>query len=647
VRLVSSFAAASLALGGLTAAASPAAAADSVIELPMNHVNDMFVDDARSHLFLTGGGSHGVHVRDLAGGPVAVIDNQPGAAAMAVSSDGSTLYVALFSGDAISAIDTTTLTEVARYATGAATCPRGLAVSGTQLWFGYGCNSGGNIGVVELAGEEPAVTLARAPVGTSFSGAPLVHVSPAEPSRLVAGVQGVSPAKIHLLTIADGALTAVASREVGSNLGDIAITSDGQHVITASGAPYQHPRYKTSDLSSDGVYGTNNPYPTAVAVAPTGHVAAGVNGVYDPDVYVYTAGGQLRRVYEVDCCNASHQRIFPGGLAMTEDATRLFAASDDGYLGQKAYLHIRQDPTLSTSTIALTKPATPKVKTAFSVTGKLAGTVPVPAGTSVQVSRTSKYGTVARPAVTTAADGTFTITDTVSKRGSYTYTASWAGDADHVGATKSLTFSVAGLVPALSITTNATRYPYASTVRLLARLGTTYTNRRVAITATPLDRSTRAVASGTVSSEGYLRATHSPVVRTTYTASFAGDDVYEPRKVTKTVLVQVRITQKVSGYYGASNGYYLYRRSVDPTITATITPPAVYTCVEFLAQRYTSGAWRTVADLACASMTDSGVSTVTLTGDPMPGVPYRVRSRFAGNTYNLPTTSAYTYLKFT
>ena len=56
---------------------------------------------------------------------------------MAESADESTLYVALPDGDAISVIDTATLTETRRISTGPGTEPESLALVGGRLFFSY------------------------------------------------------------------------------------------------------------------------------------------------------------------------------------------------------------------------------------------------------------------------------------------------------------------------------------------------------------------------------------------------------------------------------------------------------------------------------------------------------------------------------
>ena len=86
-----------------------------------------------SHVFFTSGsGTTSILVTNYAGATVANITNEAGADGMALSPDRTTLYVALSGADAISVINTATLTETARYATGASTCPHAVALAGKQ-----------------------------------------------------------------------------------------------------------------------------------------------------------------------------------------------------------------------------------------------------------------------------------------------------------------------------------------------------------------------------------------------------------------------------------------------------------------------------------------------------------------------------------
>lgn len=652
MRVLALCTAAAVAAGLVAVTAAPASAvADVGVELPMTNVRDVLVDDAHGHVLLVGGGSNGIVVRTLEGAAVTTIDGQFGATSMVASADGSTVYVALSAADAISAIDTATLTEKARYATGASTCPTSLAFAGTQLWFGYGCSAGsGNIGLLDLAAETPAVALGKAPDTLHLYSAPLLAGSPADAAHLLAAVTGLSPATLHSLAVSGTTIATNVSRQVGSDVADMSVSPDGKDVITASGSPYEHPRYHVADLANAGVY-TTDAYPNAVTQSAAGYVAAGISGAYEPDVYVFSAGGTLRRKYELDGCCASNaiHYLLGGTLAFSADGARLYATSRTSTYtaGQpdRIWLHVLHDPTKAPSAITLTKPASAKVRVAYTLTGSLTSTLAIPAGAVLKVQRASTYGTVNLPSVTTGSGGSFSIPDKVGKRGTYTYTVSWAGDADHAATAKSIGLRVLGLTPSLTVTTDKTAYDYRQSARVVAHLGTTSTNRSLAITAKPLDVSARGVVSGKVDSSGYLRGSYALTWRTTFTAAFAGDDVYEPRRVSVTVRVHPRVTQALSGYYGTSNGYRLYRTSKDPVITTTVAP-AVYGCVTMVAQRYDGGSWTTIPADACIGAVD-GRAVATLAGSPPAGTRYRIRSTYQANSYLLSKGTAYQYLRFT
>ena len=87
-----------------------------------------------------------------------------------------------------------------------------------------------------------------------------------------------------------GTLTRTAHENVeGGNMRDLAITPDAKDVVVASGSPYYQAAYRTSDLTADGQYPTDA-YPNAVDIAPDGSVAAGIDGAYEPDVFVFKPG---------------------------------------------------------------------------------------------------------------------------------------------------------------------------------------------------------------------------------------------------------------------------------------------------------------------------------------------------------------------
>ncbi len=627
-------------LGGAVVTAPAASAADPVIALPMTTFADIAVDSAHGHVFLTGGGSAGLVVRDLNGGAVTVVGDQPGASGLALSADGSVLYVALGQGDAISAIDTTTLAETARYATGTSTCPTSLAATGTAVWFGYGCPSpasgGIGVGVLDLSGETPAVTLAKA---TGFSSYPSVALAG---THLLAGETGVSQWELRSYPVDGATLGTVVTRRLDGYLDDLAATPDGADVVVASGFPYYHPRYRVADLADDGTYGTNNPYPIAAATT-AGFVAAGLQASYDPDVNIYTDGGTLFRSYDF----GSYELLQAGGLAFGADGT-VYAVSTN-YYDTAVHLRVLHDATKYATSMTLTKPATAKINTAFSLTGSLTASngSAIPAGGVVHVSRSSTYGTATRPDVTTNASGGFTITDTVAKRGTYTYTVTYAGDATHASAAKTIAVYATGLVPSLTIATNAASYHYRQTATVTAHLGGTHTNRTVQLKVTPYGAAITGLKTGTVNSSGYLTASYAVTRRTTFSAVFAGDDIWEPRTVTRTVTAYASLAEQMRGYYTTSGAYRVYHTSADPLIGVTVAPNHGGQCLAFLVQQYYSSAWHNALSNSCIPLNSSSFTAAQISGTHSAGVIARVRATLPGDAYNLRTDGAWLYFRFT
>lgn len=620
---------------GLAVSATPArAAGDTVVSLPVGGVRDLVVDAGRGRLYLTGSsGWDGVVVRDLDGAAVTTIGNLYDASGMTLSPDGTRLYVALRNGwdSTIAAIDTTTLAVVARYAIGDHTCPRSVSAVGSVVWFGYGCSTG-NVGLLDLSGETPVVTLAKAPAEAAHltSSAPVVAVTP-DGSRMVAATPGTSPSYLYSLTVADGTLALDASRSVGDGLRDLAFTPDMTSVVTAAAG--HHARYRVADLAEDGTFGEQLSGASAAA-ATASFVAAGSDGAPGNDLRVYAADGTLVRSYDVGGWP------LPGGLAWGPDGTTLYVV---GGGSGSAQLHVLRDPTKPPASLSLTAPASRRVGTPFTLTGVLAGPGE---GKTLEVTRSSRYGTVALPDVTTGPDGAFAFSDTVAKRGGYTYTVTFEGDESYASATKGVAFGVAGLIPTLSITTDKPRYAFRSIAVVTARLSTWSTGKRLHIQARH-HWGTENVRLADADANGYLTARYTITRRTAFYVSYPGDDVYEPRTVSITRDAHAWVRTWLQGYYATSNGYRLYRRSVHPAILVDVDPDRTGACLLFEAQQYRSGAWRTLATNTCLRTDWNGSVLAGLFGTHPVNVPHRIRVTFQGDTRNLRTVGAWQYLRFT
>ncbi|MET9934314.1 MULTISPECIES: hypothetical protein [unclassified Streptomyces] len=121
-----------------------------------------------------------------------------------------------------------------------------------------------------------------------------------------------------------------------SHASDLALSPDGRTLFAVSGAPYRHLAFRLADLSVEHVYPTGT-YPNAVAVAPDGTVAAGIDNSYGPDVHLFAPGAAApSRVVDLDPGTALGLR--PHGLARSPDGSRLFALT--GEYGAALILHV-------------------------------------------------------------------------------------------------------------------------------------------------------------------------------------------------------------------------------------------------------------------------------------------------------------------
>jgi hypothetical protein len=611
------------------------------------------VDGVHKRVFVSDPTNGKIVVTDYAGTVVQQVTNLPGVSGLELSADSTTLYAAVTDTDEIVALGVAAAgtTESARYPVGDA--PLSVAWAGGRLWFGYGASAAGCIGSVDLSGEQPVVTLDQ---DKGWYSAPLLDAAPGS-DILVAGQKGSSPATVASYDVATGSAAKLATTtQAGSDLGDLQVTPDGQNVITASGWPYQHSVFRTADLTANGTY-ASAPYPNSVAVAPNGTVAAGVMGIYDPDIFVYEPGSTTS-VREYDFPNTGNDSggdLLPdSGLAWAPDASRLFAIvqSDDG----RYTLRVLTTPTKAATTMSVSAPATaPRAKT-LTVTGKVTSRVALPAGAQVTVTRTDlehPNGQALKPAALKA-DGTYAFTDTPYSGGKVRYTVRYAGDAEHTGSVSSDTVEVSRATPALTLNNNGRLYSYGADVRFTAHLGSTYKNRAVEIWADPFgtDRPKRLIKSGTVNSSGNISGVVDMARDTTVYAVFKGDSRYKPRTVKVTAYAKVRVSTAVSRHYRTgkigSTTYYWFHKSTNPLLTTAMTyyPGRMQ---RFDLQAYYDGSWHTLAQEYFTLGTD-GKSAVDLGAPGEAGVKARMRSVYvngsSGDSVNSTTYGSWKYLYF-
>ena len=330
--------------------------ADTVTSLPIASFYQIVADTAHGHLFISQGSSSYSHiiVTNLAGQEVTAIAGQDGVTGIALSPDGKTLYAALGSAHAVSAIDTATLKQTASYPVGNGNTPVDVAVQSGKVWVSYNTGSVGSatIGDIDLSAKPPAFQTQAAMGG--WYAAPELAADPHDTGVLVAAEPGMDPASVASYNVSvDPATVRAQSASFNNcdNQQDLAVVPGGSEFILACGWPYAHYRYSTADLSQQGSYASTT-YPVAVAIDANGDVAAGTaNGALIPqDLFIYRAGGDTPlNTYNLA---SSGGNLTPRGLAWLAGGSKLFAVLQSG---PSTYsLQVIDSPTLISAALTLT-----------------------------------------------------------------------------------------------------------------------------------------------------------------------------------------------------------------------------------------------------------------------------------------------------
>ena len=265
--------------------------------LALTGFEDLVLDEPGQHIFVSQGlGQDGVVVTDLAGTPVATITNMPSPRRMALSYDGTKVYVPLYTAHQIAVVSTTTLAVTDRFDLSINVCPSSVAPTANGLLaIGNGCPGNGfsGIGVLNLATR----VYNTAPADGPFY-SPVVAASVGSGALFVAGDLGLSPTTLFVYSSAGGTPTLLASRLLldTGNLNSLAVNPAGTRVVVAAGGPYVHRSYSLPDLADATDYVSTN-YPGSVAWSADGStVVTGTYSSLGPDLrFNDAATGAIRR----------------------------------------------------------------------------------------------------------------------------------------------------------------------------------------------------------------------------------------------------------------------------------------------------------------------------------------------------------------
>jgi hypothetical protein len=555
MRFTRSIAAASTAMAGLALSAgltaTSAQASTTAVTLPITNYSHMLVDPAHQHLFITSGsGSTSILVTDYSGQTVATIPNESGATGLALSPDGSTVYAALAGGDAISAISTGTLAETARYATGTGTDPTYVAATSGKIWFSYDAAAAqAGIGSIDPSTSPATVTLSAA-AGTWTIPPVLAATASGE---LVASEPSQSPNELATYDVSSGTAVVLAPQQFFTEAGNfrsMAITPDGQDVVTASGAPYEQEIFKVSDLSSVGDYPTAA-YPTSVAIASDGTVAAGTCCSYDTnanptnEIFMFAPGTTT----PLNTISFGSNQLADDGVALTPDDSLLFAIT----LQNAPTLNIvtnpsqpappAQDPTSTAVTCSPNPDAIGQATTCTATVTDTAASPTTPAGT-VSFGASANDGSFSASACTLAPAATsgqascsvsYTPSSTPQVPGSVTLSGAYTGDSSHATSADTTVLTITSGPAATATTLTCQHAPFLRD-KCTATVSDTASGTASTPTGTVTFTSTRhgvfskttCTLSGTGPSASCF-VYYTPLLGTqTLTATYSGDSTHQP-----------------------------------------------------------------------------------------------------------------------
>ncbi|WP_159011942.1 hypothetical protein [Streptomyces sp. NRRL F-5123] len=466
----------------------------------------------------------------------------------------------------------------------------------------------------------------------------ILDTNPSVPGVLVIGQTGISTDSMAVVDVSSGTPQRTAwyagDYTLNSGISDIDLVPGSSQVLVNGS---QLDNYANGKFTAGSVY----PGGQLADVAADGLVAqaTGTNvAVYRPNaakpLRTFAVGGAV------------------GDLAWAPDSSRVFALVGSG---SSYTLKPLTDPTKNVPTLTVSAPATATRAKTLTVTGKLSTTVPVAAGTKLQVVRTDLASPNGRGlvAATLKADGSYAFTDVPPVGGTVTYKVTFLGDAGHVAVSASRSVLVPRNATTLTLSNTGKTYNYHSTVTFTAHLGATYRNRVVEIWDDPYgsDLGKKLLKTGTVNSHGDLSASLQLVRDTTFTVVYRGDALTSPHAVEAKVYTRVSLSTAISHQYRTgkigSTTYYWFHKSTAPYVTTSMTYyPGRAARVDL--QVYYAGKWYPESEYFLLSK--SGKVTVDLGAPGQSGIKARVRSAYidtlSGDNVNSTTYTSWRYLYF-
>lgn len=641
----------------LPAVNAPAAAAAAASTLPIASFHEMVTDVAVGRLFFSGttrgkDATRSIMVTNLSGRLIATISGQDGVEGIALSPDGSTLYAALAGHDAVSAINTTSLEQMALYPLGSGDSPYDVAVQSGRVWVSYRSSVGNFVGVINP--DYTPATFTPLALPSSFTTPPQLVADPDGSGALLASEPGAGIATVASYDVATSPVTmyngptSLGGCEFPS---DLAIAPGGARFIISCGGSQQV--FNTQTFAETGRYLSGSGQ-DAVAIAPDGTIAFGTRSA--PNVTVYRPGAKApvnrfsQTGYQVSLAQS--------GLAWAADSGTLFAVYEypvlkNGGVSSHAFrVFAYHDPGRTASTITLRGPATEIFGRSVSLAGRLELSVgAAPARSRIIITRTlAGSDLVERWTRTITAGGYFSLTDTPRSPGTYTYTARYAGNADLAPTAAVRRVIITRLPTPFSVSVSAGTVNYRAAVIVTAHLGKASAGEIVSFYAQSFgSKSDHLLRIGLVNPNGELSVRYVPSYSTTFTVDFWGNSEYQAAIVKRIIYVRAGVGESISGYSATAYvGKTLYRvyQQTNTLAAASTVAPGGKGCVAFEIDEYADGAWQFDSISSCAKLNGSSKASMKFGLSSVPGGQFRIRADFrrtSKDTTNVNADSGWSY----
>lgn len=543
------------AVGGTVGAIAIMSGAHAATQIPVTGLpgfGQVVVDKAANRVFVSEGTNassfnsttpaQGIVVADLSGNYLTTIDQGTGAEGLTLAPDGK-LYAALSTAGKVAQIDPTTYSET-DYPLPSGDVPEYVAAQSGKVWVSYNTGASSNVGIGDIT---PGTTSsfeadsALTPSVNFWYRAPLLAADPSNGGTVVAVVPGQEPLTLASFNVSGATPAVIVDSGFFSTscpwiATSIAVLPGGKQFTMACGnaSTTSDPVFSTTNLSVQSASYATPDGSGAIAVAPNGAVATGgatpvSTGTQPPDVNVFSPGGTTPVQSYTEGVSAVYGRnLAPDGLAWGDStvlAAVMAGATGDASAPYTYQLRVITYPLLTQSALVMNYLQPSSLGTAISVSGVLTINGAAAPGQTVTISRSISGGTPVQVGqATTDSGGVFTISDTPPALGTYTYTASFAGNSATAPDTATGTVTVSDTAQiALQIpSTVALNQSFEVSGRLTFGSGASASGNTVTITRTNPDGTTT-TATVTTATKGTFSFTAKPstVGAYTYTASYA------------------------------------------------------------------------------------------------------------------------------